>query len=122
MILQRCNRAKLRDGTVVPLNQKLISQIEAAINSIGNRALRCIGLAFKDNEDLDPLLLQDSGQYDSYLKDTSKFETIENDMIFVGLVAIRDPPRPKVSESGEISTYVLLLSTVNYHSYLYLLS
>lgn len=102
MILRRCTHAKLRDGTIVPLDHDLIDKIDATISSIGNRALRCIGLAYKDEKDLDPSLLKESNQYGRYLKDFSNHESIEDGMTFVGMVAIRDPPRPNVSHSGEL--------------------
>lgn len=105
VILQHCSHGKLRDGRVIPLNPKLVSQIEDSICSIGDQALRCIGLAFKEGKDLDHVLLQENGHYDTYLKESSRFEAIEQNMIFVGLVAIRDPPRPFVSDSGEFNCF-----------------
>eukprot|EP00804_Cyclotella_cryptica_P016200 CCRYP_005687-RA/>CCRYP_005687-RA protein AED:0.03 eAED:0.03 QI:282/1/1/1/0.83/0.71/7/1104/1163 len=99
MILRRCSHAMLRDGTIVALDSKLLAQIESTISSIGDRALRCIGLAFKEGDNLEPQLLKQNSQYDAYLKDSSKFESIEDAMTFIGMVAIKDPPRPHVSES-----------------------
>jgi Ca2+-transporting ATPase len=101
MLLRRCSHAKLRDGKVVPLTPQLRSQIEDEISSIGDRALRCIGLAFKDDS-LVPQLQNENHQYNDYLKDSSIFEVIESDLVFVGITAIRDPPRDGVAESIDL--------------------
>jgi Ca2+-transporting ATPase len=108
MVLDRCTRVKLRDGSIAPLSQNIIDQIEATISSIGDRALRCIGLAYKEGNELDPILLKENGQYDTVLRDSSNFVAIEDGMTFCGLVAIRDPPRPNVAQSGEYVTMLVL--------------
>jgi Ca2+-transporting ATPase len=99
MLLKRCTHAKLRDGSVIPLTSDLRDKIESTIRSIGNRALRCIGLAVKEGESLEPQLRKEGGSYTELLKDSSKYETFETDLTFVGLVAIKDPPRDGVAES-----------------------
>jgi magnesium-transporting ATPase (P-type) len=103
MLLRRCTHVKLRDGgQIVPISLEVRDQIEDTIGSIGARALRCIGLAMKDGNSLDPNLLKENQQYNEVLKDSSKFVDIETGLTFVGLVAIRDPPRPGVSESIDL--------------------
>ena len=102
MLLRRCTHVKLRDGHIVPISLEVRNQIEDTIGSIGARALRCIGLAMKDGNSLDPNLLKENQQYNEVLKDSSKFVDIETGLTFVGLVAIRDPPRPGVSESIDV--------------------
>ena len=99
MLLKRCTHAKLRDGSVVPLTVDLRDKIDSTISSIGNRALRCIGLAVKENESLEPQLRKGEGSYVEVLKDSSKYESFETDLTFAGIVAIRDPPRDGVAES-----------------------
>lgn len=98
-LLDRCSHAKLRDGSIIPISAEVRVQIESAISSIGNRALRCIALAVKGGDSLDANLLQKNGQYDDILKDSSKYIDVESGLTFVGMVAIKDPPRPGVSES-----------------------
>lgn len=97
MLLKRCTRVKLRDGSVVPLTLDLQNRIDTTVSSIGNRALRCIGLAVK--ESLEPQLRKGEGSYIEVLKDSSQYESVETDLTFVGIVAIRDPPRDSVAES-----------------------
>jgi len=99
MLLKRCTHVKLRDGSVIPLTLNLRDKIDSAISSIGNRALRCIGLAVKEGESLEPQLRKEEGSYTEVLKDSSKYESIETGLTFAGIVAIRDPPRDGVAES-----------------------
>ena len=109
MILERCTHAKLRDGCIIPLDQMLKEQIKVATASFGDRALRCIGLAYSEEDRLDPSLLQRNGNYDATLKDSNRFESIESGMTFVGLCGIRDPPRPNVWDSGKLGCITLNL-------------
>ncbi|KAL9184991.1 hypothetical protein ACHAXT_002768 [Thalassiosira profunda] len=102
MLLERCTHLKLRDGKKVPISVEARGQITSTIESIGSRALRCIGLAVKDGASLDKELMYESGQYNEALKDSSKFAEIETGLTFVGLVAIKDPPRPEVSQSIDL--------------------
>ena len=99
MLLKRCTKVKLRDGNVVPLTLDLRDKIDTTISSIGNRALRCICLAVKERESLEPQLRKEEGSYTEVLKDSSQYESFETDLTFVGIVAIRDPPRDGVAES-----------------------
>ncbi|KAL7531263.1 hypothetical protein ACHAWF_003697 [Thalassiosira exigua] len=102
LLLERCTHAKLRDGTVVPMSPDIREDIQQSIRSIGGRALRCIGLAVKDGTSLPDNLLEENGRYDEVLKDSSKFSEIESELTFVGLAAIKDPPRPGVAESIDL--------------------
>lgn len=102
MLLERCTHVKLRDGTIIPISAKVRKQIDGTIQSIGGRALRCIGLAMKDGSALNSNLLQENEEYNEVLKDSSKFATIESGLTFVGMAAIKDPSRPGVAESIDL--------------------
>ena len=102
MLLKRCTHIQIRDGRIISLSSDVRAKIENTIKSIGGRALRCIGLAMKDGESLDPNLLRENQQYNEILKDPNKFVDIESGLTFVGLVAIRDPPRHGVKESIDL--------------------
>lgn len=101
MLLDRCTHAKLRDGCIIPISSEVRGRIESAISSIGGRALRCIALAEKDGDSIDTNLLLENVQSNEILKDSSRFKDIECGLTFVGIVAIKDPPRPGVSKSIE---------------------
>jgi len=102
LLLRRCTHLKLRDGKIVPISSEARVQIEDTIGSIGAASLRCIALATKDEQSLDAELLKENGQYNEILKDSSRFASIETGLTLIGLVAIRDPPRPGVSESIDL--------------------
>ena len=102
MLIQRCTHVKLRDGTIIPMSSQIRDQIDDTIGSIGDRALRCIGLALKDGKYLQPNLLKENQDYDNVLKDPSKFADIETGLTWVGMVGIKDPPRAGVLESIDL--------------------
>ncbi|KAI8099074.1 SERCA-type calcium-translocating P-type ATPase [Halteromyces radiatus] len=92
-ILERCTYVATHDTAApVPLTADIREALNAKISEYGQGlALRCIGLAKVEN--VTP------GQFD--LREQSKFATYEQEMTFVGLVAMMDPPRPEVKNSIE---------------------
>jgi len=72
------------DGEIVPLNDDYLSRIEASNNKLASQGLRVLGVAFK------PL---DQGD------DINDPEVVEQDMVFVGLVGMIDPPRAEVKDA-----------------------
>uniref|UniRef100_A0A0C9RNI8 P-type Ca(2+) transporter n=1 Tax=Wollemia nobilis TaxID=56998 RepID=A0A0C9RNI8_9CONI len=98
-LLDRCSRIQLSDGTVAPLDadsrQFLLHKLEEMTSS----ALRCLGLAYKDN--LDEFSTYDGEEHPAhrFLLDPANYSSIESDLIFAGFVGLRDPPRPEVHEA-----------------------
>ncbi len=76
-ILSRTTRIR-KGSEVVPITQEDIDQIIEANHSFSNKALRVLALAYKDGD-----------------------EILEEDLIFVGLVAMIDPPRPEAKPAVE---------------------
>ena len=74
-ILEKCNRVII-NGKVVKLNASLKKKILEKNKEFAKQALRVLGFAFKDFKG-----------------------KIEEDLIFVGLQAMHDPPRKEVKES-----------------------
>lgn len=70
------------DGKVRKITDQDISAIKAANENMGKNALRVLSVAVK---------------YD----DLSNKETLETNLIFVGLVGMIDPPRPEVKQAVE---------------------
>ena len=83
IVLDRCNKIYL-NGIEKPLTNDIRKSILDANSSFSKEALRVLAFSFKT--------------YDSIPKDISS-ETIEKDMIFVGLVGMIDPPRTEAIES-----------------------
>ncbi|XP_021831378.1 calcium-transporting ATPase 1, endoplasmic reticulum-type-like [Prunus avium] len=101
-VLERSTKVQLLDGTVVPLDENSRNTIVKALNEMSTSALRCLGFAYKDE-------LADFESYDGdedhpahrLLLDPSNYSSIESNLVFVGLVGLRDPPREEVFDAIE---------------------
>jgi P-type Ca2+ transporter type 2C len=71
------------DGKVEELTEDKLAWIEARIHEFANEGLRVIAVAYKKLP---------KAQY-------TKGEDVENDLIFVGLAGMRDPPRMEVKDA-----------------------
>ena len=91
-IIERCSHALVgQDGRKVPMDSKISRILSQEVVEYGNRGLRIIALA--SIEDLTPSKLH------STAKTTKEYAQIEQQMTFIGLVSMLDPPRPEVAES-----------------------
>ncbi|GAA0170196.1 primary active transporter [Lithospermum erythrorhizon] len=100
-LLDRCSYAQLSDGSIAPIDDAcrkllLLRQLE-----MSSKGLRCLGMAFKDD-------LGDFSDYNGIghpahkkLLDPALYNEIESDLVFVGVVGLRDPPREEVSRAIE---------------------
>ena len=82
-VLDLCTHCEL-DGESVPMNAALYQQIMEANDQYARDGLRVLALAQRDLPERLPV-------YDA--------ETIEQDLTFIGLTAMIDPPRPEVAEA-----------------------
>jgi len=71
------------DGKINKLDNKKIEEIKSISNNMANNALRVLGFAYKEVTNID--------------KDNISKE--ENDLVFVGLLGIIDPPREEVEDA-----------------------
>ena len=78
-VLERCSSV-LENGKVKPLTAQKKKQIYSYIESMSNRALRCIAAAYKDEQ-------------------LVKNDSIENNLIFLGVAGSMDPPRLEVKDA-----------------------
>ncbi|KAK9719623.1 hypothetical protein K7432_004665 [Basidiobolus ranarum] len=93
-ILERCTHVRTESSpeSLIELTPEIRNIIMKKINEYGGKmSLRCLGLASISN------LPSDGSHWD--LRDPSKFINYEQNMTFVGLVAMIDPPRPEVRDS-----------------------
>jgi magnesium-transporting ATPase (P-type) len=83
-LLDRCSSQRTAEGSTADLD---VSRWEQQIEQLGDQGLRVLAAAARD---------VDAGKTELDLKD------LEQDMIFLGLVGIIDPPRPEAIEAIEI--------------------
>lgn len=90
-VLERCTHARL-GASKVPLTSTLKSRILSltAQYGTGRDTLRCLALATADTP-MNPDSMD--------LNDSTKFYTYENNLCFVGVVGMLDPPRKEVFDS-----------------------
>ena len=82
-LIERCNKAYI-NGKVVNLTDKLRKEIVDTSIEMSSRALRVLGFAYKEIDSMPYELVS---------------ETIENDLVYLGLVGMIDPPRPEVKDA-----------------------
>jgi len=82
-VLQLCSRI-LIDGEAQPINEAIRTEIMSANDEYSRHALRVLGIARRD-------LPPRSGAYTP--------EAVEQDLTFLGLMAMMDPPRPEVEQA-----------------------
>ncbi|KAG6076715.1 hypothetical protein E4U30_007030 [Claviceps sp. LM220 group G6] len=92
-IIERCTHTLIgANGKRVALNEKLTGLLMKEVVDYGNRGLRIIGLASIDDVSNNPLLSA---------KSTEQYAQLEQNMTFLGLVGMLDPPRKEVPGSIE---------------------
>jgi len=89
-VLERCTSV-LVHGKTIALTPALKSSILAKTLAYGSEGLRTLALAYRDVEDLDS---------NHYLSESSKdYARFEQNLTFVSLVGMLDPPRPEVRQA-----------------------
>ncbi len=78
-----CTKAVI-DGNLVDMTEEVKTQILETNNEMSSRALRVLGFAYKEVDKV---------------PDEVTTDTLENDLIYVGLVGMIDPPRPEVKQA-----------------------
>ena len=102
VLLDRCAYVQLPDGTTIGLSATMRKSILKVQTTMARDALRCLAFAKKDS--LGPLSSYDGSETHrahAELKDPDEYARIESDLIFVGMVGLRDPPRPEVAGAIE---------------------
>ncbi len=82
-LVERCTKAII-DGSLVEMTDEVKSKILEANAEMSSRALRVLGFAYKEIDKL---------------PEEISSETLEKDLIYVGLVGMIDPPRPEVKQA-----------------------
>lgn len=91
-IIERCTHTLIgSQGKKVELSRKVMDMLQKEVVAYGNRGLRVIALASVDDIGSHPLL--------ETATSTEHYAQIEQNLTFIGLTAMADPPRPEVSAS-----------------------
>jgi Ca2+ transporting ATPase len=87
-VLERCTSVLGHQGDTIPLTPKIRASILERTASYGSRGLRTLAMAYVNVRDID------SANYLS--QSTSDYARFEQNLTFVSLVGMLDPPRPEV--------------------------
>ncbi|XP_004493912.1 calcium-transporting ATPase 4, endoplasmic reticulum-type-like [Cicer arietinum] len=101
-VLDRSSKIQLRDGSIVKLDNNAKNLILQALHEMSTSALRCLGFAYKDElANFENYNGNEDHPGHQLLLDPSNYSSIEKELIFVGLVGLRDPPREEVYQAIE---------------------
>jgi potassium/sodium efflux P-type ATPase len=99
VLLGRCTHER-RAGEVVPLSDHRRAEVLASVERLADRALRTLGVAYR------PLAADTPRRWDD--------EALEQDLIYLGMVGIIDPPRPEaavaIAEAHRAGLRVLMIT------------
>ncbi|KAK2195575.1 bifunctional Cation-transporting P-type ATPase [Babesia duncani] len=99
-LLERCTKFCSADGRVLTMDQKMKMKISAEIARMATDSLRTLGLAYRPNAQSDVDLYKvKSLDLNMCEGSPAFFGDIEQDLIFLGLCGIIDPPRPNVRDA-----------------------
>ncbi len=82
LVIRNCNRYMSDDGQIKDLTQKDKEEILQSNTKMAQEGLRVLAIAFKEVQN-------------------NHLSNLENDMIFLGLMGMIDPPRPEVKDALE---------------------
>ncbi|OLY82235.1 Sarcoplasmic/endoplasmic reticulum calcium ATPase 3 [Smittium mucronatum] len=94
-ILERCTHVRVFDEknalSTIPISMQVRAKLLDKLYEYGvQKSLRMIALAVVDTPDVD---------FIDNISETKDFIKAEQDMVFLGIAALRDPPRPEVYDS-----------------------
>jgi len=97
-LLDRCTSVLTTQG-VVPLTAQGREAIKNKLDRTAKKALRCLGFAY--NDQLGPLADYDGPHHAAAdkLKNPAEFVKVEQNLTWVGIVAMQDPPRAEVNDA-----------------------
>ncbi|KAB5520269.1 hypothetical protein DKX38_024588 [Salix brachista] len=101
-LLDRSTSIQLLDGSVVALDQYSKDLILHGLHEMSTSALRCLGFAYKEAlSDFETYNGDEDHPAHQLLLEPRNYSSIENNLTFVGLVGLRDPPRKEVRQAIE---------------------
>jgi len=96
-VLEKCSKIMTQDGQESALNESTKKAINSKILSVASQGYRVLGVAIGlDGGNMKNITSENAS---TELSDTSKYQTLEGGLAFVGYVCIKDPVRPEVEQS-----------------------
>lgn len=100
-LLERTSHVQLADGSLVPIDEPCKQLLLLKLQEMSSKGLRCLGLAYKDElGEFSDYYAEDHPAHKKLL-DPACYSSIESDLVFVGVVGLRDPPREEVNKAIE---------------------
>ncbi|XP_057454868.1 calcium-transporting ATPase, endoplasmic reticulum-type [Lotus japonicus] len=100
-LLERSSHVQLADGSLVPIDDQCRELLLERLQEMSSKGLRCLGLAYKDELGEFSDYYADTHPAHKKLLDPNYYSSIEKDLVFVGVVGLRDPPREEVHKAIE---------------------
>ncbi|KAL5572163.1 hypothetical protein UlMin_021760 [Ulmus minor] len=116
-LLERSTHVQLADGSLIPIDEPCRELLLLRLSEMSSKGLRCLGLAYKDElGDLSDYYSESHPAHKKLL-DPANYSSIESDLVFVGIVGLRDPPREEVHKAiedcGEAGIKVMVITGDN---------
>ena len=102
VILSKCQRVQVEDGSIVPISEELRTRLSTKIGEMARRPLRCLAMAYKAGPQLGSLnAIQDeeAAAASPLIKDSSKYTELESELILLGVCGIKDPARLEAADA-----------------------
>uniref|UniRef100_A0A7S2W2D4 Cation-transporting P-type ATPase N-terminal domain-containing protein n=1 Tax=Mucochytrium quahogii TaxID=96639 RepID=A0A7S2W2D4_9STRA len=90
-VIHRCSRVQLNSGGTAPMTKSIRDRLEAKAHEIGSTGLRCLALAWGESPE--------NGLSALDIRNSLHYEAIEQQLTFVGIVGMHDPPRLEVRDA-----------------------
>ncbi|KAK1324466.1 Calcium-transporting ATPase, endoplasmic reticulum-type [Acorus calamus] len=100
-ILERSVHVQLADGSIIQIDEPCRQLILLRLHEMSSKGLRCLGLAYKDELGEFADYYEASHPAHKKLLDPANYYAIESNLVFVGVVGLRDPPREEVHKAIE---------------------
>lgn len=98
-LLERSSHVQLADGSLVPIDEPCRQLLLLRHLEMSSKGLRCLGVAYKDELGEFSDYYNESHPAHKKLLDPAYYSSIESDLVFVGVVGLRDPPREEVHKA-----------------------
>eukprot|EP00475_Leptophrys_vorax_P033077 TRINITY_DN5174_c0_g4_i2.p1 TRINITY_DN5174_c0_g4~~TRINITY_DN5174_c0_g4_i2.p1 ORF type:complete len:609 (+),score=148.46 TRINITY_DN5174_c0_g4_i2:103-1827(+) len=84
-LLARCTRVKINGGNIAAMNDQFQRLVRQQVATWASAGLRCLVVAYRESPDI--------SLKDPKIKEIDRYAEFESNLVFVGVVAMLDPPR-----------------------------